>query len=66
MIENMCKFIAEIEQDPEALVTGMTIKDYLLLRQHIQDCDNCYLATERVNSKYKQTEPDINDTFNVN
>ena len=29
MVEDMCAFFRKIEENPEAIVTGLTIRDYL-------------------------------------
>ena len=48
-----CEFISNIEKDPEAIVSDLTVRDYLLLRMHIRECSKCYESAERVNEKYQ-------------
>lgn len=57
-MRDFCALIRGIEKDPEAIINDLTVRDYLLLRQHIQLCDECYEAVERVNKKYPD-EPSI-------
>lgn len=52
-IDDYCKFFRDIEANPEALITGLTIRDYLYLREHLFNCDSCFNITERVNAKNK-------------
>ena len=48
MIEDWCRFFADIEADPEAIVSGLTIGDLMAAREHLVGCDACYLRSERV------------------
>jgi hypothetical protein len=57
MIEDMCKFVKQIESDPEAIVSGLTVRDYLQLRLHIHTCEQCYESVDRVRERY----PNDND-----
>ena len=66
MIDNFCKFVADIEADPEAIVSNLTIQEYLLLRQHIYLCEDCYDAVERVNKRYKDKMEGDNNLFMEN
>ncbi len=60
MIEDLCKFFAGIEAAPEAIVSGITVRDYLLLREHLVTCDKCFEIAERISSQFKpQTFMDI-------
>lgn len=66
MIDDFCELIAQIEADPEALVTGLTIRDYLMLRQHIVLCQKCSDSADRVNERYKHEKPSIKDYLSEN
>lgn len=66
MIEDMCAFFRAIERNPEAIVSGLTVRDMLYLRQHIQMCDECYEITNRVNERYKDEKPNLGDFYNEN
>ncbi len=41
MIEDMCKFFQKLEEDP-ATIVKFTVRDYLLLRAHLDGCDVCF------------------------
>jgi hypothetical protein len=48
MIENFCEFFRKIEEDPKAIVSGLTIGDLLLARAHMNECDECLMRVDRV------------------
>lgn len=64
MIDNFCEFIAAIERDPEAPVYGLTVRDRLMIEDHINNCEKCGAAADRVNEKYNKRPPTIG--FNLN
>jgi len=45
---DFCRFFADIEADPTAVVPQLTVIQYLLARQHILLCETCYDRCERV------------------
>lgn len=49
MIDDLCKFFRDIEADPTKIVK-ITVKDYLAIKRHTQDCDSCYNIVLRVDS----------------
>ncbi len=65
MINNMCEFFQKIEENPDAIVTGLTIRDCLLLRAHLETCDICFNRSQRVLAKEPpDSEPPIRISFN--
>ncbi len=65
MINNMCEFFQKIEENPDALVTGLTVRDYMLLRAHLSTCDDCFNRSERIASQQPpDSEPPIRIGFN--
>lgn len=64
MDRDWCKFFADIEADPLAKVGPMTIRDHIMAKDHIQDCDVCFNSTERVLAKYNAKNNQIG--FNTN
>lgn len=59
MIEDYCKFFANIAKDPEKIISGLTVKDYLLARQHITSCDKCAETVDIVNASNPNGDDDI-------
>lgn len=45
---NYCKFVANIEKDPTAIINDLTIRDYLGLRNHVASCTKCQESMDRV------------------
>ncbi len=65
MINNMCEFFQKIEENPDAMVTGLTIRDYLQLRAHLETCDTCFNRSQRVLAQEPPNdEPPIRIGFN--
>lgn len=52
-----CEFFREIEEDPKALVSGLTIRDLILARGHISTCDTCDQRVNRVLDSAPPEEP---------
>lgn len=66
MINDICKFVRDIEADPEAIVTGLTIGDYYMLKEHIFNCDSCFNSTERVLAKKEKHDDGNTIGFGTN
>ncbi len=64
-MKDFCKIFAEIEKDPEALVTDWTVRDYYLAKAHILECQACSDSCDRVIEKEKNN-PKRNIGFNLN
>ncbi len=65
MIKDMCDFFKKVEENPSAIVTGLTIRDYLLLRAHLEGCNVCFNRSQRVLAKEPpNAEPPIRIGFN--
>lgn len=47
---DMCAFFKEIEKNPKRLVTGLTVRDYVELSDHLEVCDECYEVVQRVDA----------------
>lgn len=45
---NFCKFFADIEADPYAIVPQLTVKQFWDARNHIRLCDICAERVDRV------------------
>lgn len=60
-----CKFIDEIKQDPAKKITGLKIRDFLALKEHIADCHTCADAVDNILEREKDTPPSI-DTSRYN
>lgn len=43
-----CQFIADIKQDPAKQITGLKIKDFLALKEHITVCYKCADAVDEI------------------
>lgn len=43
-----CKFFADIEKDPKAIVPRITVRQMIQAREHLANCDNCDLRMQRV------------------
>lgn len=56
---NWCEFFAKIEENPSALIKGLTVRDYYEMRDHMNNCDVCYNVTERVLSKHNSNGIDV-------
>lgn len=48
---NWCKFFADIEANPKALVPRLTVREYYEAKQHSEDCDVCNNRVQRVLAK---------------
>jgi hypothetical protein len=59
-----CKFFQQIEADPEAIITDLTIGEYLMARNHLIDCEECNAIVDRVINKYPEERNRIG--FNPN
>jgi hypothetical protein len=46
--KNWCDFFKDIEANPKAIISGLTIGDLSLAREHLKECRDCYDRTERV------------------
>lgn len=57
LLEEWCKFFADIEKDPSAIVTNFRIRDYLEARAHMDDCMTCQESAERVLARTSQNPP---------
>ena len=51
---NWCKFVTNIEKDPNAIVPKITIGQYLELREHVHNCQNCWDSMNRTLDKDKK------------
>lgn len=51
MIEDYCEFFRNIEADPNKIVTGLTVRDFLKARMHLASCDECKGCAERTLEK---------------
>ena len=60
---DFCQIMADIEADPKAPVE-LTVREFLALKEHVQNCDNCNVRVERTLAK----EPKSNkiEGFGVN
>jgi len=58
----MCAFFKEIEKNPKRLVTGLTVRDYVELSDHLEGCDECYKVVQRVDA----SNPHRSLPFSVN
>ncbi len=63
-MRDYCEFFATIEKDPEAVISGLTIGEYMEAANHVQECKTCMDSTQRVLDRYKDEPPTIG--FNVN
>lgn len=48
MIDNYCEFFKNIEENPSAIVKGLTVRDFYNARAHLYNCDVCFNRSERV------------------
>ena len=64
MSEDICRLIQSIAAHPEAIVSGLTIRDYLEMREHVRECEKCHDSVEEVIKNSPPDEPTIG--FNVN
>lgn len=48
---DFCKFFADIEADPKALTPSMTVRQFQMAKEHVNECKRCYDTTERVLAK---------------
>ncbi len=55
MIENFCDFIKKIHADPFTKITNLTVKEFYVLKDHLQVCDACNILVEEVAEKYKNS-----------
>lgn len=55
--EEWCKFFADIEKNPHAIVTDFKIRDYLEARAHMDGCTTCQESAERVLARAPQDPP---------
>ena len=65
MSRNWCEFFKLVEQDPFALVTDFTIRDYYEARQHVNICVPCQESADRVLAKHKKDDGNTIG-FNIN
>lgn len=59
-----CEFYRNIEKDPTAIVPKMTVGQWFEAREHLFNCESCYLSSERVLAKAPQ--PKIKDMYGEN
>jgi hypothetical protein len=46
--EDWCQFFRDIEDDPSAIVSGLTVGDLLQARAHMSECDECPMRVDKV------------------
>lgn len=63
-MRNFCEFFAQIEKDPEAIITGLTIGEYYQAAAHVQKCKTCMDVTERVANRYPDDKLDVGFSAN--
>lgn len=64
MIEDFCKWFRDIANDPEAIISGLTVRDYLHARMHLLSCNKCRELTEKVVAERPNDDPPIMSTQN--
>ena len=47
MIDNFCEFFKTVVENPKAIVPKHTVGDFLLMRDHLDDCPACDLLVEQ-------------------
>ena len=48
MKRDYCRFFADIEANPTAIIDDLTIQEFLEARDHLYSCDACFNRSERV------------------
>ena len=48
-----CELIAAIGRDPSKIVSGLKVRDFLLMKQHYNECDKCAAIVDDVVENYK-------------
>lgn len=57
---NWCKFFADIEADPTKIVKGLTVRQMIQAKLHINECQDCMDRADRVlANKPKDTVRDL-------
>lgn len=57
---DFCKFFADIERDPKAIIPKLTVREFIKAKEHGQTCDVCSLRIERTLAKApKEYHPNI-------
>ena len=65
-MRDFCEFFAAIERDPTAIINDLTVRDYLLARQHLATCEKCYDSSVRVMTRYKNEKAEFKDYLSEN
>ena len=63
-MRDFCEMFAKIEANPMDIVEGLSVGEFLLAKQHAQECKECLDRIERVCAKYPDEPPTIG--FGVN
>ncbi len=63
-MRDYCEFFEQIEKDPEAILVGLTIGEYMEASKHVKQCQKCLDSTQRVLDRYDNEPPTIG--FHVN
>lgn len=50
-IDDFCRFFQKMEDDPSRIIKGLTIRDFLFAREHLYNCDTCFMRSERIEAK---------------
>ncbi len=64
--DKICEFFERIEKDPSAIVNNMTVRDYLMAKAHIYECQKCSDSVDRVLAKHKHEGDGNTIGFNIN
>ncbi len=49
--QDWCDFFRKIEENPERIISGMTVGDMVGARAHASECEDCIARIDRVNAK---------------
>lgn len=48
MISDFCEWFKDIEADPHRIVAGLSVREFLLAREHMAVCSDCSDLVDRV------------------
>ena len=64
MDQSLCQFVADIQKDPNKIITGLTLRKFTALQAHILVCETCSPIVDDILVKGKDIPSDPNNGWN--
>jgi hypothetical protein len=63
-LSNICDFIQKIYEDPLKKITGLTVRNYMQIQEHMEQCPECCRKVDEVLARPEAPKTDI--PFSIN